>query len=43
VVDISLEATSTTYTLEAEDEVDGGDSWRVHVSVVSLRRGVLFP
>ena len=43
VVDISLEATSTTYTVEAEDEVDGGDSWRVHVSVVSLRRGVLFP
>jgi Zn-dependent peptidase ImmA (M78 family) len=43
VVDIPLQATATTYTLEAEDQVDGGDSWRVHISVVSPRRGVLFP
>jgi hypothetical protein len=43
VVDIPFQATPTTYTLAAEDDVDGGDIWQVHISVVSPRRGVLFP
>jgi hypothetical protein len=43
VVDIPLQIVPTTYTVEAEDDVDGGDIWQVHISVVHSRRGVLFP
>jgi Zn-dependent peptidase ImmA (M78 family) len=43
VVDIPLQATATTYTLEAVDDVDSGDIWQVQISVVRPRRGVHFP
>jgi Zn-dependent peptidase ImmA (M78 family) len=43
VVDIPLQTTPATYTVEAWCGADGGDIWQVHVNVVGSRRGVLFP